>query len=275
MSGYGWTPKKKPNGDAGAGGATWSAHASERERAYAQAALDGCADEVAKVAQGERNDILNKKAFRLGTMVARGWISPEEVTDTLVAAADACGLNQDDGEELTRKTIQSGLDSGQQFPHPDLAAVLRKMSAVTGTWKFHTGEAPAPPPWLIKGILPETGAAIMSGQWGAFKTTVALDLSVCVMSNLPFAGHYYVKRPGAVLYLALEGAGMLPARLSAMAAHHSASGIAAVRTPLCGAAGGRFAGNIVLPLRGRVLCSRWVPRDLLLAQPPRRADRQG
>jgi hypothetical protein len=50
MSGYGWTPKKKPNGDAGAGGATWSAHASERERAYAQAALDGCADEVAKVA---------------------------------------------------------------------------------------------------------------------------------------------------------------------------------------------------------------------------------
>jgi Holliday junction resolvase len=33
-----------------------------------------------------------------------------------------------------------------------------------------------------------------------------------------------------------------------------ASGIAAVRTPLCGAAGGRFAGNIVLPLRGRVLC---------------------
>jgi len=32
-------------------------------------------------------------------MVARGWISPEEVTDTLVGAADACGLNQDDGEE--------------------------------------------------------------------------------------------------------------------------------------------------------------------------------
>jgi hypothetical protein len=157
-------------------------------------------------------------------MVARGWISPEEVTDTLVGAADACGLNQDDGEELTRKTIQSGLDSGQQFPHPDLAAVLSEMSAVTGTWKFHTGEAPAPPPWLIKGILPETGAAIMSGQWGAFKTTVALDLSVCVMSNLPFAGHYYVKRPGAILYLALEGAGMLPARLSAMAVHHSVTG---------------------------------------------------
>jgi hypothetical protein len=86
------------------------------------------------------------------------------------------------------------------------------------------GEAPASPNWLIKGILPETGAAIMSGQWGAFKTTVALDLSVCVMRELPFAERYSVKRPGAVLYIALEGSGMLTARLSAIAAHHGVSG---------------------------------------------------
>ena len=33
-----------------------------------------------------------------------------------------------------------------------------------------------------------------------------------------------------------------------------ASGIAAVRVPLSGAAGGRFAGDIVLPLMGRNLC---------------------
>jgi hypothetical protein len=75
-----------------------------------------------------------------------------------------------------------------------------------------------------QGILPETGAALMAGQWGAFKTTIALDLSVCVMGNLPFAGRYYIKRPGAVLYLALEGAGMLPTRLSAIATHSSVSG---------------------------------------------------
>ena len=108
---------------------------AERERAYAQAALDGCADELAQAAPGERNDTLNKKAFRLGTMAARGWISPEEVSDALVAAADACGLNQDDGEELTRKTIQSGLDSGKKFPHPDLSPVFgrdRPLSLVLG-----------------------------------------------------------------------------------------------------------------------------------------------
>jgi Holliday junction resolvase len=33
-----------------------------------------------------------------------------------------------------------------------------------------------------------------------------------------------------------------------------ASGIAAVRVPLSGALGGRFAGDIVLPLMGRDLC---------------------
>ena len=70
---------------------------------------------------------------------------------------------------------------------------------------------PAPLRWLVKGILPETGAALVAGQWGTFKTTVALDVSVCVMADLPFAGQYRVKRRGAVLYIALEGEGMLSA----------------------------------------------------------------
>ena len=221
MSAHGWTPKKKPNGSAGG---TWSAHAAERERAYAHAALDGCADDVAQAASGERNDTLNKKAFRLGTMVARGWISSAEVFDTLFAAAAACGLNADDGEEATRKTLNSGLDDGKKFPHPDLSPIFSTEPGGSNSWKYHTDATPAPPHWLIKGILPETGAVLMSGQWGTFKTTVALDLSVCVMADLPFANRYRVKRPGAVLYLALEGEGMLSARLSAIAAHHGVTG---------------------------------------------------
>jgi hypothetical protein len=39
------------------------------------------------------------------------------------------------------------------------------------------------------------------------------------MSGLPFAGRYRVKRSGAILYFALEGAGRLAARLSAAAKH--------------------------------------------------------
>ena len=92
------------------------------------------------------------------------------------------------------------------------------------SWKYHTGAAPAPLRWLIKSILPETGAALVAGQWGTFKTTVALDVSVSMMAELPFAGRYRVKRRGAVLYIALEGESMLSARLAAIAAHRGVSG---------------------------------------------------
>jgi hypothetical protein len=134
MAAHGWTPKKKPNGDAGVDGFLDSQKtASERERLYAKAALDGCADELVQAAPGERNETLNKKAFRLGTMSARGWISPAEVFDALFAAAASCGLNADDGEEATRKTIQSGLESGKKFPHPNLSSVFTEAPAVGGT----------------------------------------------------------------------------------------------------------------------------------------------
>ena len=62
----------------------------------------------------------------------------------------------------------------------------------------------------------------MSGQWGSFKTTAALDLSVSVMTGQPFAGQYRIKRKGAVLYFATEGAGTLQSRLAAIARHRGA-----------------------------------------------------
>ena len=231
----GWIATKKTNG-AGNGHANGNGFAftqntpvTERERLYARAALEGCAEELAAAPSGTRNDVLNKKAFRLGTMLARGWISRSEVETELFAAAAANGLNADDGEKATEKTIQSGLDNGEKHPHPDLDANQHEgftdpPSAVRSPWKYHTGMAPTPLRWLIKGILPETGAALVAGQWGTFKTTVALDVSVSVMTGLPFAGRHRVKRRGAVLYIALEGESMLSARLAAIAAHRGVSG---------------------------------------------------
>ena len=229
----GWIATKKTNG-AGNGHAngfafTQNTSVTERERLYARAALEGCAEELAAAPSGTRNDVLNKKAFRLGTMLARGWISRSEVETELFAAAAANGLNADDGEKATEKTIQSGLDNGEKHPHPDLDANQHEgftdpPSAVRSPWKYHTGMAPTPLRWLIKGILPETGAALVAGQWGTFKTTVALDVSVSVMTELPFAGRHRVKRRGAVLYIALEGESMLSARLAAIAAHRGVSG---------------------------------------------------
>ena len=90
-------------------------------------------------------------------------------------------------------------------------------SGPEGGWRFHAAGDPAPTPWLIKGILPETGAGLISGQWGTYKTTAALDIAVSVMTGQPFAGRFAIKRQGGVCYLALEGAGGLASRLTAIA----------------------------------------------------------
>ena len=86
----------------GSGGhAEFDAIYGEREQKFAQAALSGCAQELQGMAPNSgRNDKLNKVAFRLGTMVARGWVGRADVEDKLLAAATACGLVDDDG--LTR-----------------------------------------------------------------------------------------------------------------------------------------------------------------------------
>jgi hypothetical protein len=93
-----------------------------------------------------------------------------------------------------------------------------------GAWKFHTGEPAAPPQSLVKGILPRCGTGLLSGQWGTFKTTVALDLSVSIMADQPFAGRYRIKRRGAVLFIALEGESMLATRLTVIAERRGVSG---------------------------------------------------
>src|SRR5262245_15011583 len=89
-------------------------------------------------------------------------------------------------------------------------------------WNFYDSTETTAPRWLVKGLLPETGVGILAGQWGSFKTTAALDLAVSVMTGQAFAGQYRVKRKGAVLYFAVEGAGTLTARLEAIARHRGA-----------------------------------------------------
>jgi hypothetical protein len=87
-------------------------------------------------------------------------------------------------------------------------------SAATA-WSFHDNATPEATPWLIKNILPHTGAGLISGQWGSYKTTVALDIAVSVMTAMPFAGRFGIKRSGGVAYFAPEGGGGLGSRLTA------------------------------------------------------------
>jgi hypothetical protein len=101
----------------------------------------------------------------------------------------------------------------------------RQPASPNSGWQFHDQTQSAPTSWLIKNLLPETGAGLMSGQWGTYKTTVALDLSVSVMACLPFAGRFKIKRRGGVAYFAVEGSGGLKSRLDAIASGRSIAGL--------------------------------------------------
>ena len=84
-----------------------------RERAYAEAALRGRADELAAMAPGSgRNDAALRAATRLGTMVAAGWIDTRTVEDELAAAAEAKGKSKHNA----RGTVRRGLGYGAQYP---------------------------------------------------------------------------------------------------------------------------------------------------------------
>jgi hypothetical protein len=70
-------------------------------------------------------------------------------------------------------------------------------------------------PDLVKGLLPETGCGLLSGQSGTFKTFVALNLAGAIATGKPFAG-YSIKRPGATFAFVSEGSAGWQQRLDAL-----------------------------------------------------------
>ena len=79
---------------------------------WGQAAMDGELERVRAARDGERNNILNKAAFALGSIVAGGSLERADVESALEAAASEIGL----GAAEARKTIQSGMESGGENP---------------------------------------------------------------------------------------------------------------------------------------------------------------
>jgi RecA-family ATPase len=98
--------------------------------------------------------------------------------------------------------------------------------------------------FLIEGLLPEIGTAIMPGPWGSYKTFVAIDLAVSVMRRNTFAGRAINRRCG-VLFIAAEGAFEIPIRLQAA---HEEEG---------------FENNLPLPFARADQCARLLDKSAL------------
>jgi hypothetical protein len=82
----------------------------------------------------------------------------------------------------------------------------------------YLGAQAAPiPPALIKGVLPQTGVAIIGGQSGTGKTFQAIHLGVRLLPDCKqdtYIDKYRIKRHGGVLYLVLEGKAAFPLRVT-------------------------------------------------------------
>ena len=93
---------------------------SDRERAYATAALSNLTNELATIGKGGRNAALNTAALKLGHMIARGWIGRSEVEQALIGAMKKNGAVADDGMPAALATLRSGIEAGMAEPHEDL-----------------------------------------------------------------------------------------------------------------------------------------------------------
>ena len=103
--------------------------------------------------------------------------------------------------EKFSETIPDGPDA-KNPPAPENAPTPEKYPL-----KFHGDPDNSPlKEWLLHQTLPAKGVALLSGQSGSYKTFLAIDLSVAVMTKSRFA-HRDVKRQGGVLFIAAEVAG--------------------------------------------------------------------
>ncbi|MFF5085429.1 bifunctional DNA primase/polymerase [Actinoplanes sp. NPDC000266] len=78
-----------------------------------------------RVAGGGRNDALNRAAFRLGQLAARGGVDEAAVRRQLAEASHAAGL----GRTETRRTIDSGWRAGLARPRPAPAGGTTRRAA--------------------------------------------------------------------------------------------------------------------------------------------------
>lgn len=85
------------------------------------------------------------------------------------------------------------------------------------------GEATHAPTYLVKGIFPASGVALLAGQYASGKTFVAADLMLSVCLGQEFMGKR--TKSGGGLWLAAEGAGEVEVRVAAARAGKFQDGV--------------------------------------------------
>jgi hypothetical protein len=175
---------------------------------------------LAKAAQGGRNIALNNAAFRMATMIARGWIGRADVGDALYAACQANGLVSEDGDDSVQATMASGLRAGASEPHPDLEERPREDIGADRQRDQQRRQGQEPPQkhvfnaerlnqmtfspikYVVHGYIVE-GLTLFAGKPKIGKSWLLLDAAIAVARDDYALGGVKCAE-GDVLYCALE-----------------------------------------------------------------------
>jgi hypothetical protein len=182
----------------------WEEAPTDRETAWAESALENVAAELSDTGKGDRNNKLYKCAFRMGTMIARGWIARDVVELALEKAAAECGYVQDDGRKATHATIKSGIEDGLKCPHEDLQDEGREASSIVIVRAADVKMRPKQ--WLWKGHFLRGALELTTGLPGLGKSLVQIHFMACASAGLPWPDGAPAIEPGNVIMVTAEDA---------------------------------------------------------------------
>ena len=109
----------------------------------------------------------------------------------------------DEFEELVERALDEAETSGLRFNFEP----VHQFSSATAL------------PWIIKGVLPQAGLAVVYGASGSGKSFAVLDMGMAIARGQAWRGKRV--KQGRVAYIAAEGAEGFRKRLAAFAIHHS------------------------------------------------------
>ena len=122
---------------------------------------------------------------------------------------DALGIRSDEALDDFDVVAPDQADGAE--PAADKPARFQFLQAA----EFAQGE---PMPWIVKGVLPAAGLAVLFGESGSGKSFFALDLVGAVARGVEWRGRRVLQ--GGVAYIVAEGAGGFRNRLRAYADEH-------------------------------------------------------
>jgi hypothetical protein len=176
-----------------------------------------CAKEVETATNETRTNVLNTAAVRMGRVIAAGWIKPSLVRERLFQAAKQCGLVADGGEQSVLETLDSGLLSGREQPHPPLVKSRRRSEdALSGGINVRWAGSKDWPRanWLVDDLIPENCVGLFVGESQAGKSFACISLAGSLAVGKPFFGKE-IPAPRGTIYVCAEGLFSIGPRLKA------------------------------------------------------------